>query len=178
MNIEEIKARYEYKFPYWEDGLLRVDDFRVVAPMCQGEREKILAHAREDIPALIAEVKRKSKEALSFHAIATEHYEETARLKAQLEAEILRRDSLDETLKSVRAEVERLRVKQEELVLKYGKTVGDLISKLRRIRKAVEKFLDLIKKLEARGQIKRANVIWPYFVKAKDALAEAIKEEK
>ena len=58
MKLEEIKARYDYDYPHWQGELLILDDFRAVPPMCQGEHDKILAHAREDIPALIAEVER------------------------------------------------------------------------------------------------------------------------
>lgn len=117
MNIEEIKAREKAATPGpWENGPYVGDEPEIiygvgrqkVARIFDEQRDRdFIAGAREDIPALIAELERKSKEALSFHAIATEHYEETVRLKAQLEAEILRRDSLDETITNVVADHKR-----------------------------------------------------------------------
>ena len=60
-----------------------------------------IAHAREDIPALIAEVRRLESE-LHINPEA-----EIGRLNARLETEILRRDSLGETLDNVVADHKR-----------------------------------------------------------------------
>ncbi len=114
MNLAEIKAREKAATPGpWhycganevnENGcdcglVWGPDGNATVAETNTGVRDKewkwnrevvianglFIAHAREDIPVLIAEVERKSKEALSFHAQATEYYEETERLKAEIE---------------------------------------------------------------------------------------------
>ena len=106
MKLEEIKARAEAA--EYAEGACG-DEYN--CGLCG-----VIADLTDDIPALIAEVERLQKENLSFHAIATEHYEETVRLKAQLEAEILRRDSLDETLNNVLADHKAIRKAAEELI--------------------------------------------------------------
>ena len=62
---------------------------------------EFIAHAREDIPALIAEVRRLEGE------LHVDPENEIGRLNAQLETEILRRDSLGETLDNVVADHKR-----------------------------------------------------------------------
>ena len=77
------------------------------APCLSGKQEDkdFIAHAREDIPALTAEVRRLNAYIEERQLINPEA--EIRRLKAQLETEILRRDSLGETLDNVVADHKR-----------------------------------------------------------------------
>lgn len=117
MNLEEIKVREKAATPGpWsycganeinENGcdcglVWGPDGNATVAETNTGVRDKewkwdgevviangiFIAHARTDIPALIAKVEEKQRENLFLHAQATGYYEETVRLKKQLEEAI------------------------------------------------------------------------------------------
>lgn len=64
MNLEEIKARAEkatpgpWKYDKYSDNLVVENGYEAYLGELKGKDVEFLVHAREDVPALIAEVER------------------------------------------------------------------------------------------------------------------------
>jgi len=137
-------------FSSWQEGVFKF------CVECPDDTEAVVIaadfydRACEDIPALISEVERINKNIAELH-------ESAARNKmiydAQLETEILRRDSLDETLNSVVADHKRDK------------------AKLARIRKAAESVIEEARLYDGWDTLKKDDIF-----KALRALADTINK--
>lgn len=99
-TLAEIEKRYQYEYPRRSGEYITYDDFGMIPPKHQNKYDLIMAHAREDIPALLADLRARTAEVEELKAKAEAVLNETTCGKVKC---LLENDALDAAIDALRA---------------------------------------------------------------------------